>query len=56
MISKKLRRPCKVCGEYFVPEGKYQKHCDKCYQDKRILLGQKILASWERKKQKQNGK
>lgn len=26
---------CRVCGEYFISEGKYRKMCDKCKTEKR---------------------
>ena len=49
MTFQKLRRPCKVCSNYFTPKGKFQKHCDACYQMKRELLGIKIKATWKLK-------
>jgi hypothetical protein len=51
MISQKLRKPCKVCQEYYVPYSKYQKLCDNCYQKMRNELGQKIKATWKRKRE-----
>ena len=28
--SKRLRRPCKKCGQYYIPSGKFCKYCNNC--------------------------
>jgi len=35
MMKKKVfKRPCKNCPKMFVPEGKYDTLCKKCYKEK----------------------
>lgn len=34
----RLRRPCERCSEYYTPDGKFQKYCNKCIE-KAIKLG-----------------
>lgn len=46
VIYEPLRRVCRKCEEYFVPNGKYQKLCVLC----------KDIARTVRVKKKKNGK
>lgn len=32
---QKLRKPCRICGEMFIPYGRAEKLCGKCYKIRR---------------------
>ena len=34
--APKLNRPCKKCGELFIPTGKTCRICNDCYQKSRV--------------------
>lgn len=31
-LERRLRRPCRRCGEYFAPQGRTQRYCSSCNQ------------------------
>ena len=42
MRTKKLRRPCSKCDEYFTPTGRFQKLCQECLD--KALKGKQIRS------------
>lgn len=64
-IVKKLRRPCRDCGELFAPKGKHTKLCPKCkgsslfWEQLEELQKRKEMESkhtFTHRKSKKNGK
>lgn len=55
VLSKevKLRRPCRYCGEMFVPSTKYHRVCTPCARKSWILGKRRSLREKERNKLKQ---
>jgi uncharacterized OB-fold protein len=39
--TKKLRKPCRICGEMYVPTGKAETLCQKCFYKARETIHKK---------------